>query len=48
VAVDAGVWIFVRPATDELLTSAGAQAIIEETVPIVDGTVLLASAPTTG
>jgi len=46
VAVDAGVWIFMRPATDDPLTSAAAQAIIEETVPIVEDTVSVTPAPT--
>ena len=34
VAIDAGVWVFTRPATDEPTTDVLA-AIIEETVPVV-------------
>jgi hypothetical protein len=33
-AIDAGVWIFKRPLTEEPEPAAALQAIIEETVPI--------------
>jgi hypothetical protein len=35
-AIDAGVWIFKRPLTEELEAPGALQAIIEETVPIAE------------
>jgi hypothetical protein len=34
VAIDAGVWVFMRPAPEESLPSGPLEAIIEETVPV--------------
>jgi hypothetical protein len=35
-AIDAGVWVFKRPLTDETEPADALQAIIEETVPIAE------------
>jgi hypothetical protein len=35
-AIDAGVWVFKRPLTDEPEPADALQAIIEETVPIAE------------
>jgi len=34
VAIDAGVWVFMRPAPEESLPSGPLEAIIEQTVPM--------------
>jgi hypothetical protein len=36
VAIDAGVWVFKRPAQDEAEAPDALQAIIEETIPIAE------------
>jgi hypothetical protein len=35
-AIDAGVWVFKRPASDEAFAIGTLEAIIEETVPVAE------------
>ena len=44
-AIDAGVWIFKRLATDEPAANGALEAIIEETLPVVETPIVVTPLP---